>query len=153
MEETSLKDLNKEYAILIKEYLEKIRNKATGVILFGSLARGEELPFPKSDIDLIVVAKELPKDLFERAEAVRNIENFSPLIQSIWMTEGEFIEQFKARAGYLLDAIHDGRIIYDSGFLRKTIPRARHELRAQGIKRVGSAWIWPIKKAGEIIEL
>ncbi|MEM2925052.1 MAG: nucleotidyltransferase domain-containing protein [Methanocellales archaeon] len=123
------------------------------LLLFGSLARREELPFPKSDVDLIVVTKKLPRDLFERAKIVREIESSPALIQSIWLTEGEFLEQFKARTGYILDAIQDGIIIHDKGFLRKTIPKAKRELRKRGIKRVGSAWVWLVKKAGEIIEL
>ncbi len=146
MEENSLKDLNEEYAALIKEYLEKVKNRVTGVLLFGSVARREELPFPQSDIDMIVVAKDLPSDFFQRAEMVRKIENCPSLLQSIWMTEEEFISQFKAGAGYLLDAICEGRIIYDMGFLRRIIPQARNELKIKGIKRVGSAWVRPVKR-------
>lgn len=153
MEEDSLKGINREYAALIKEYLGKIKDKATGVLLFGSVAQGEELPFPRSDIDMIVVTKELPSDFFERAEVVRKIENSPSLLQSIWMTEDEFIGQFKARAGYLLDAIYEGRIIYDRGFLKNIIPEAKRELKEKGIKRVGSAWVWPVKRAGEVFEL
>jgi predicted nucleotidyltransferase len=144
LEENSLKDLNNEYAALIKEYLDNIKNKVTGVLLFGSVSRREELPFPQSDIDMIVVAKDLPCDFFERAEFVRKIENCPSLLQSIWMTEEEFIAQFKAGAGYLLDAIHEGRIIYDTGFLKQIIPQSKQELEAKGIRRVGSAWVWPI---------
>ncbi len=146
MENNSLKGLNEEYVALIKEYLEKVKHSVTGVLLFGSVARSEELPFPQSDIDMIVVAKDLPSDFFKRAELVRKIENCPSLLQSIWMTEEEFISQFEAGAGYLLDAIHEGRIIYDMGFLRKIIPQAKSELEIQGIKRVGSAWVWPIQR-------
>lgn len=143
MEENSLMDLNNEYADLIKEYLDKVKNRVTGVLLFGSVSRHEELPFPQSDIDMIVVAKDIPSDFFERAEYVRKIENCPSLLQSIWMTEEEFIAQFKAGAGYLLDAIHEGRIIYDTGFLKKIIPQSKQELESRGIRRVGSAWVWP----------
>ena len=151
MEENSLQNLNEEYASLLKEYLEKVKNRVTGVLLFGSVARREELPFPQSDIDMIVVAKDLPSDFFERAELVRKIENCPSLLQSIWMTEEEFISQFKAGAGYLLDAIHEGRIIYDMGFLRKIIPQAKSELQIEGIKRVGCAWVWPVMRLKGII--
>ncbi len=144
MEEDSLKDLNNEYVALIEEYLDKIKNRVTGVLLFGSVSRHEELPFPQSDIDMIVIAKGIPSDFFERADFVRKIENCPSLLQSIWMTEEEFIAQFKAGAGYLLDAIHEGRIIYDNGFLKKIIPQAKNELEAQGIRRVGNAWVWPV---------
>lgn len=147
MEENSLKGLNNEYAALIKEYLGNIKNRVTGVLLFGSVSRHEELPFPQSDIDMIVVATDLSSDFFERAEYVRKIENCPSLLQSIWMTEEEFIAQFKAGAGYLLDAIHEGRIIYDTGFLRKIIPQAKNELEAQGIRRIGSAWVWPVMRS------
>ncbi len=125
MEEDSLKGLNDDYAV----------------------SRHEELPFPQSDIDMIVVAKDIPSDFFERAEFVRKIENCPSLLQSIWMNEEEFIGQFKAGAGYLLDAIHEGRIIYDTGFLKKIIPQARHELEAQGVKRIGNAWVWPVMRS------
>jgi predicted nucleotidyltransferase len=65
LEENSLKDLNNEYAALIKEYLDIIKSRVTGVLLFGSVSRHEEMPFPQSDIDMIVVAKDLPSDFYE----------------------------------------------------------------------------------------
>jgi len=151
LEENSLKDLNNDYAALIKEYLDNIKNRVTGVLLFGSVSRREELPFPQSDIDMIVVAKDIPSDFFERAEFVRKIENCPSLLQGIWMTEEEFIAQFKAGAGYLLDAIHEGRIIYDTGFLKKIIPQSIQELEAQGIRRIGSAWVWPVLRSKGIV--
>jgi hypothetical protein len=61
------------------------------------------------------------------------------------MTEEEFIAQFKAGAGYLLDAIHEGSIIYDTGFLKRIIPQSKQELEAKGIRRVGNVLISFIK--------
>ena len=72
MEENSLKDLNNEYVDLIKEYLDKVKNRVTGVLLFGSVSRHEELPFPQSDIDMIVVAKDIPSDFFEKQPKVNS---------------------------------------------------------------------------------
>lgn len=129
MGKTSLRNLNREYAALI-----------------------QDCHFPRA-IGFNCNCKRTAFRFIKRAESVREIENSPALIQSIWLTEREFIEQFKARAGYILDAIQDGIIIYDKGFLRKTIPSAKRELRRRGIKRVGRAWVWPIKKAGETIEL
>jgi len=63
------------------------------------------------------------------------------------MAEEEFIAQFKAGAGYLLDAIHEGRIIFDTGFLKKIIPQSKQELEAKGIRRFGNAWVWPITRS------
>lgn len=156
-----MQKISSEYKKLLNDYLNKIKHsnkirksKVIGILLFGSLAKGKELPFPKSDIDLIVVCEDLPKDFFKRAEYVRNIEKGFSIIQSIWMTPKEFLDHIKARAGYILDAIHDGKIVYDrEGFMKRTIEEAKKELRERGVKRIDGCWIWPIKKAGDVIEL
>ena len=63
MEENSFNDT--EYLHLLTEYIERVKDKGKviGVILFGSLAKNEQLSFPKSDIDLIAIAKDLPNIL------------------------------------------------------------------------------------------
>lgn len=48
MENNSLKGLNEEYAALIKEYLEKVKNRVTGVLLFGSLRAVRSCLFHKA---------------------------------------------------------------------------------------------------------
>lgn len=153
MEEIFLKDLNEGYASLLRNYIEKVKDKVLGIVLFGSLARNQGLPFPKSDIDLVVIAEDLPEDLFERAKYVRAIEKTPSIIQSIWMTEEELTDHIQARAGYILDMIHEGIIIFDRGFLKKRIEKARGEIEEKGIRRIGKCWVWDIKRAGEVIEL
>lgn len=58
----------KAYEEALKKYLTLVLRdgKATGLILYGSLAKGLEKPYPESDIDVLVVAENIPKDLFER---------------------------------------------------------------------------------------
>lgn len=141
---------------MIREYLRGIlkRRGLCGVLLFGSLAKGSALPHLQSDVDLIVVCEDLPSDLFERAELVRRIEGGPSIVQSIWMTPEDFEGHLEARAGYVLDAIHDGLILYDkAGFLKRRMEKTKEELRRREVKRIDGAWVWPLRKAGEVIEL
>lgn len=146
---------NKKYRAILKNYLAKILNeKILGIILFGSLAKNRELPYPNSDIDLIIIARDLPKDRFERAKLILELEkNTGGPIESIWMTPQEFKAHLDAKAGYVLDAIHDGKVLLDKkGFVKAQIERIKKELKRKGVKRVDGHWVWPIKRAGEIIE-
>jgi predicted nucleotidyltransferase len=146
------------YKQLLEEYLAKILKLkwVRGALLFGSLAKGKQLPFPQSDIDLLLITenKSLPEDLWERAEFVRNLEECLSIIQTHWLTKEEFVEHLKAKSGYILDAIFEGKILYDGDqFLKTTIENARKELKERKIRRVGKCWVWPIKKAGKLFEL
>jgi predicted nucleotidyltransferase len=147
---------NKEYATMVEEYLRRVteRDEVIGVILFGSVAKGEALPFPRSDIDIIVVCRGLPLDLFERAEHVRGVEEAPSMFQSIWMTPTEFEEHIAAKAGHVLDAIHDGLIIFDKeGFLKRKLEDLKKELKRKSVRRINGAWVWPVKEAGQAVEL
>lgn len=53
------------------------------------------------------------------------------------MTPKEFLDHTKARAGYILDAIHDGKIIYDKGgFMKRNIEEAKKKLKERRAKRI-----------------
>lgn len=156
MSKNSLERLDKEYARIVNEYLDRVRRRegVIGAILFGSVARGEALPFPQSDIDLIVISRGLPEDLFERSELVRKIEGGPLPVQSIWMTPEDFEGHLASKAGYVLDAIHDGIVLYDEeGFLERKIKETKEELRRKSVRRIDGAWVWPIERVGEHVEL
>ena len=148
MQKSSFKSSDK-YFQLLEEYIMKVRDKVEGIILFGSLAKNQTLPFPKSDIDLIVIADNLP-DIRERAEYVRKIEKSPSIVQSIWMTRGEFLEHVEAGSGYVLDAIFDGKLVFDRGSVNELVEKAKEIVKKKGIKRVGKCWVWNVKKAGEV---
>ena len=74
-------------------------------------------------------------------------------IQPVLMTPQELDEHVKARSGWVMDALHEGIILYDPD---GTIARAKHrliaELKEKGVKRTEYGWVWPIK-AGQTVEL
>lgn len=61
----SLRFRDKRYEYCFRRYVERVlgRRDILGILVFGSIARGEEKPFPESDIDVLVVAENLPQTL------------------------------------------------------------------------------------------
>ena len=64
------------------------------------LAKGLEKPYPESDIDILVIAEGIPKDLFERRIMVSKLKENYPLIEDIWITPEELIDGIKGGWGY-----------------------------------------------------
>jgi len=81
--------------------------KIKGIILFGSLARGEAIYSEEKvgDIDLIIVFfdKELPEDHRKRTDIKIKLMGLKDLgIDSIWMTESEFKELIQIKRDIIL---------------------------------------------------
>lgn len=74
-----------------------------------------------SDIDLIVVCKDLPKDHWKRQEKVKPImEKASAYIEPLWWTPKEMETHVKNKFYLILDALDEGKILYDpDNFLHK----------------------------------
>jgi len=147
-----------EYSIPIKHYFEIVTKKIDvyAVLLFGSVAKGNAKPFQsyESDIDIIVIIKNIPHDLEKRMFYKLDVENGTrSRVQSIWMTPQELEEHIVARSDYILDAFESGIILFDSeGFLAKKISDLFMELKSKGVTRLSWGWSWNIK-AGEVVEL
>ena len=95
----NLEFLNNEYfSTKLENYLTQlfqINKSIIGIVLFGSLARGDAIysEEKRSDIDLIIVFKdnELPEHHRKRSELKFKLMEFSPSrVDSLWMTESEF---------------------------------------------------------------
>ena len=159
---------------LIRSLLEDVsaslraKLKIRSIVLFGSLARGQERR--RSDIDLIVVSEEFPKSYSARLELLR------PVFREV--ERGEVYLQL-SRKGYrfsfcavpyrpedledtpplLLDVTEDGVILHDDGLMRLKLAELKVKLRALGSRRVwtpAGRWYWILKpdlKLGEIIKI
>lgn len=129
----------KAYEEALRKYLALVLRdgKVTGLILFGSLAKGLEKPYPESDIDILVVAENIPKDLFERRMMALKIKEGCPLIEDIWITPEELIDAVRGGWGLILDALEDGIVIYDRNGI---IAEAKNILKSN-FKRLGRIWI------------
>ena len=168
METEQEKRIKEPYLSLLRKLtsvlLENLGEKLISVVVYGSVARGEARK--DSDIDLLIIARDLPKrrlkrqHLFIEFEKSLNIEeieakgyriDFSPIL----MTPEEAL---KMRPLYL-DMVEDAVIFFDrDGFFSGILEKLRKKLNELGAERVrlGKKWYWRLKrdyKFGEVIEI
>jgi predicted nucleotidyltransferase len=137
------------------------------VVLFGSVARGDVSD--TSDIDILIVARNLPGRRFERIKLFNKAEDlcrdelrtiherygittyFSPIMKDV-------AEACRISSLYL-DIVEDGIVLFDrDGFMSNLLERLRNRLRAMGARRVwrDRKWYWVLKpevKVGEVLEI
>jgi predicted nucleotidyltransferase len=134
--------------------------------VFGSVGRGT--PRAGSDVDMLLVVKDLPRGRMRRVDEFAAIEDrlaralarcanggppaeLSPVLKTP--------EEVTAGSPLLLDMVEDARILHDEGgFLAARLERLRVRLRELGSRRVwrGNAWHWVLKpdlQPGEVFEL
>jgi predicted nucleotidyltransferase len=140
--------------------------RLVSVIVFGSVGRGT--PRPDSDLDLLIVAEDLPKGRIKRVDEFRVVESaliphltqarangFAVELSPIFKTPDE------ARQGSLLflDLTEDARFLYDrDDFFRQVLADFKARLDRLGARRIwrGNAWWWDLKpdyQPGEVFEL
>lgn len=163
-------ELNRSLRDLARRYAEHARNSLgedlTSVVLFGSVARGEA--GPQSDIDLLVVARELPAGAFRRRDVLRPVRDLLlPDLEALWDKDiyVDFSEAIKtegeaARTHLLyLDMIEEAVLLYDrKGFFADVLAGLRRRLHALGARKVreGPMPYWDLKpdlQPGEVFEL
>lgn len=167
---TGLNDIKDAYMKLVNEYVNMIKEilsqNLISVCLFGSIARGDFTQ--ESDIDILIVAKNLPEDVGRRhsllTEARLKIllsdiaENLRKLGYSITFSEVILTpDEIRRHPPILLDIVEDGIIFYDdNNFLLSVINDVRKRLKELGAKkiRLEHGWYWLLKhdaKFGEEI--
>lgn len=128
--------------------LAHFRERLVSVVLFGSAGRGEETP--TSDVDLIVVIKDLPdgrykrrfvlEPVFEDAENMGLTASFNCHIKTP--------DEAKRITVMYFDLSTDAKVLYDRGdFFKKIINRVKKIIRANGAvrKRWGKFYYWDVK--------
>ncbi|MEE9225468.1 MAG: nucleotidyltransferase domain-containing protein [Bacteroidota bacterium] len=141
-------------------------NRLVSVCLYGSVARGTMNN--TSDLDLLVVARDLPRGRVKRIDEFRTVERalerilgrarknevyceLSPVIKTP--------EEVNRGSLLFLDMLEDGKILYDrGGFLNRFFEKFRRRLQRLGAKRIwrGETWYWMLKehyKPGEVFEI
>jgi predicted nucleotidyltransferase len=141
-------------------------DRLVSVVLYGSVARGTMRQ--DSDIDLLIVARDLPVGRFNRVKEFEAVEDtveedirraasrgIHTTLSPIFKTP----EEVAAGSPLLLDMVEDARVLYDrENCFAGHMNRLRHRLAELGAKRVwkGNAWYWdlnPDYKPGEVFEL
>jgi len=162
--------LKEKYKDLIGLLLKEIKNfykeRLVSVVIFGSVARGTQRF--DSDIDILIVVKDLPKGRLKRTiefmEIEEKIENYLKDLENIGIHTYispvlKTPEEIKMGSLLFLDLVEDAKILYDKeDFFKKELEKIKETLKNLGAKRywLGNAWYWVLKphiKPGENIEL
>ena len=145
---------------------ELLRENLSSVVLFGSVARGEARG--DSDIDLLVVARDLPKGAFNRQQLLAPVrDRLLPDLEALWeqgmyIDFGEVIKTETAAQHFhllYLDLTEEGVLLYDrNGFFAGVLEAVRQRLSELGARRrrLGQIVYWDLKpdlKPGEKLQL
>jgi hypothetical protein len=150
------KTLNRLTSLCKERYGERLISLA----VFGSVGRGT--PRPDSDIDLLLVIKNLPVGRIARVKEFTVIETtlgatikgrieLSPVIKTP--------EELASGSPLLLDMVEDARVLFDrDDFFKNSLKNLKERLQRLGARRIwqGNVWYWDLKpdyKQGEIFEI
>ncbi|MGB9728555.1 MAG: nucleotidyltransferase domain-containing protein [Thermoprotei archaeon] len=150
---------------LINELLNYFGDKFISLIVFGSVARGEA--DKNSDIDILLVIKDLPKTRFERQELFMKIEDkieniLNKLYEKNYLIDFSPILKTPEEASKItplyLDMVEDAVIAFDRAFFVNILVSLKKKLDELGAQRIrsGKKWYWVLKKDykfGEVINI
>ncbi|MEW6687080.1 MAG: nucleotidyltransferase domain-containing protein [Candidatus Edwardsbacteria bacterium] len=162
--------LNNRLQSIIKRMFLYVRkfygSRLISLVVFGSVARGTETF--DSDIDILIVAKGLPKGRTKRIKEFGIVEDKMEPFLKFFQREGintcisaiiKSPEEANKGSPLFLDMVDDAKIIFDRNkFFLTILQRLRNKLRILGAKRIwmGNVWYWDLKpdyKPGDTIEL
>ena len=137
------------------------------VVLYGSVARGKATN--DSDVDLLVVCRKLPQDLWQRYDRLRPIEQrLEPDLQAIQAKTGWYpylsiqirsTEEAERTSRTYFDMVEEAILLVDEGgFFTKVLDRIAARMKTLGSRRVwiGDKWYWDLKPDlvwGEVFEI
>ncbi|MGC8849398.1 MAG: nucleotidyltransferase domain-containing protein [Candidatus Bathyarchaeia archaeon] len=154
---------------LLRLLMEAFGESLVSVVVFGSVARGK--PKPGSDIDLLVVARNMPKGMMDRMELMAKLmiklegtdvnRKLRERGVSAWVQFHPLKpEEAKLHRPIYLDMVDDAVILLDrDGFIENILMGLKKRLRALKAKRVylgDGSWFWDLKpdiKRGEVVEI
>lgn len=120
---------------LVKRYSEKLRGLKL-VMLFGSRARGDFTE--SSDVDVLVVADDLPTDPREAYAMLRELEY--PNANPTGMNTKTFLNKLRSENPFIMEILEDGKPLYsDKEFLSEVV-RIYSDVRRKW-SRKGKLWV------------
>ncbi len=142
-------------------------DRLVALAVFGSLGRGTA--GPESDVDFMIVCRDLPSGRIPRVEEFcARVEPALETLLTQLSARGVHTrlspvfktpEELEAGSPLLLDMVEDAVILYDpEGILAGRLRRLRERLAELGARRVwrGEQWYWDLKpdyRPGEVFEL
>jgi uncharacterized protein len=141
-------------------------DRLVSLAVFGSAGRGT--PRPDSDLDMLLVVRDLPNGRLARVAEFGAVEAaVRPVVRDMWHS-GLTVElspvfktpeELQQGSPLLLDMVDDAQVLWDGqGVLQQALGRLRARLSALGARRIwsGTAWHWDLKpdfQPGEVFEL
>lgn len=146
--------LNRLTSLCKEHYGERLISLA----VFGSVGRGTARP--DSDIDLLLVVKNLPNGRMARVREFSAVETALDIkghleLSPVFKTPEEIAEG----SPLLLDMVEDARVLFDrEDFFKRAMEDLKTRLQRLKARRVwqGNAWYWDLKpdyKQGEVFEI
>jgi predicted nucleotidyltransferase len=142
-------------------------DRLMAVVLYGSVARGEETP--ESDVDLLIVADGLPASRRARNRLLVEFEEgFLPALLAPWHRQGMYIDvstriktpqEARRLTLFYLDLTEEAIILHERGrFFQDILDQLRQRLAELGAQRQqqGRVRYWKLKpdyRWGEVIKL
>ncbi|HID32669.1 MAG TPA: nucleotidyltransferase domain-containing protein [bacterium (Candidatus Stahlbacteria)] len=136
------------------------QDRLVSVVLYGSTGRGKVRH--ESDIDILIIARDLPRFYYQRVEIIfpilievyKQIKN-PPRIEYLILDETEA----QKTSGLDLDLTTDSVVLFDNGFFESKMADLKQRLRKLNSRKVmvsDNLWYWDLKpdlKPGEMFEL
>jgi predicted nucleotidyltransferase len=159
--------IKEPYSTLIEKLLKLLKERfgddLISIAIYGSIARGDNRN--DSDIDLLIIAKNLPSSITERIKIFDSIENLLEEDINELYSKGYYVffspimktpEEAKRFSPIYMDMTEDAIIIYDKdNFFSNILDRVKSKLKELGFERVwlGKKWYWRKRdyKFGEVI--
>lgn len=131
--------LRKQADRLLEEFLKEVSPlKPRCVILYGSYAR--ETFTESSDIDVCVIAENLPKDEMVRRSLFGLYS--TPKIRAIGFHPDEFLDYLKGLRFLAYEIVHDGSPLLDDGFLKEAREVCESCMRKYKVIKQPKGWRW-----------
>lgn len=153
-------DVNKLLYRLTSLCKERYGERLISLAVFGSVGRGT--PRPDSDIDLLLIVKDLPIGRIARMKEFAAIETTLGMatkgcieLSPVFKTP----EEIAHGSPLLLDMVEDTRLLFDrDDFFKSALENLKERLQKLGARRIwqGNVWYWDLKpdyKQGEIFEI
>ncbi len=85
-------------------------------------------PFLYSDVDVLVIADDLSSDLFERKIETMKLKKLPSIIDDLWITPRELFDGIRGGWSVVIEAVMEGKVIYDPHGLIEEARRLVKEL-------------------------
>jgi uncharacterized protein len=144
------------------DWVDTFGPRLVSLVLFGSVARGESRE--ASDIDLLVVARDLPRSAADRRrlflERWREVRSAKSLAAPEWNLIVKSPKEAEYHSPLYLDMTEDAVRLFDrGGFFGNVLDAMRERMKALGSRRKylpDGTWYWDLKpdfRYGEDVEL